>query len=74
MTNAYGEPRSSERDVAMTFRMTRAERERLRVEATEAGLTTQQLWELRMLGAAKPRGRDGRPPKSRQAEELPIAG
>lgn len=66
--------RSDEREVASTYRMTRAEKQRLRREAAELGLTGQQLFELRMFGHAKPVGRDGRPPKSSQQEELPIAG
>jgi len=65
MANVYGEPRSSERDVAMTFRMTNVERMKLQREAIEAGMSQQQLFELRMFGAAKPRGRHGRPRKSR---------
>jgi hypothetical protein len=65
MANVYGEPRSSERDVAMTFRMTNVERMKLQREAIEAGMSQQQLFELRMFGAAKPRGRYGRPRKSR---------
>ena len=74
MPNAYGEPRSVDRDVAATYRMTRSEKERIRREAAELGLTGQQLFELRMFGQAKPVGRDGRPRTRRQAEELPIAG
>ena len=64
MANVYGERRSTERDVAMTFRMTSAERMKLQREAIEAGMSQQQLFELRMFGAAKPRGRYGRPRKS----------
>jgi len=63
MANAYGERRSSTRDVAMTFRMTNTERAQLQREAIEAGVSQQQLFELRMFGAAKPRGRNGRPRK-----------
>lgn len=66
--------RSDDREVAATYRMTRDEKQRLRREAAELGLTLQQLFELRMFGQAKPVGRDGRPPKSTQQEELPIAG
>ncbi len=67
MANAYGELRSSTREVAMTFRMTNAERAQLQREAIEAGMSQQQLFELRMFGSAKPRGRDGRPRKQRQS-------
>lgn len=74
MPNAYGEPRSVDRDVAATYRMTRADKERIRREAADLGLTAQQLFELRMFGQAKPVGRDGRPRTRRQVEELPIAG
>jgi len=75
MANAYGEFRGPERHVSLTFRMSVDERVRLREEATKAGLTAQQLFELRMLGAAKPVGQSGRPRKPpEQEEELPIAG
>lgn len=74
MPNAYGERRSETRDVAATYRMTRQEKEFLRQEAARLGLTAQQLFELRMFGEAKPVGRYGRPRKSSQSEELPIAG
>ncbi len=67
MANAYGELRSSTREVAMTFRMTNAERAQLQREAIEADMSQQQLFELRMFGSAKPRGRDGRPRKQRQS-------
>ena len=68
--------RSDDREVAATYRMTRAEKESIRREAAELGLSGQQLFELRMFGQAKPVGRDGRPPKPKrsQMEELPIAG
>lgn len=56
MPNAYGQPRTAERDVAATYRMRRDEKERLRREAAELGLTAQQLFELRMFGQAKPVG------------------
>jgi len=67
MANAYGELRSSTREVAMTFRMTNVERAQLQREAIEADMSQQQLFELRMFGSAKPRGRDGRPRKQRQS-------
>lgn len=67
--------RGDEREIAATYRMTRAEKDRIKREAAEMGLTGQQLFELRMFGQAKPVGRDGRPRISRhQDEELPIAG
>lgn len=65
--------RSVERDAPATFRMSATEKARIKQEAVEAGLTLQQLFELRMLGEAKPRGRDGRPRKSDQSEQLPLA-
>ncbi len=74
MANPYSESRSVTREAAATYRMTRAEKDQLRREASQQGLTGQQLFELRMFGAAKPIGQAGRPPKPRQAEELPIAG
>ena len=66
--------RSTMRNAPATFRMSVAEKARLKQEAADAGLTMQQLFELRMLGEAKPRGRDGRPPKTDQTEQLPLAG
>ncbi len=66
--------RSAQRVAPATFRMSVAEKARLKQDAAEAGLTLQQLFELRMFGEAKPRGRDGRPPKTEQAEQLPMAG
>lgn len=67
--------RGDEREIAATYRMTRAEKEHIKREAASLGLTGQQLFELRMFGQAKPVGRDGRPRINRQqAEELPIAG
>jgi hypothetical protein len=74
MPNVYGEARGVDRDAAATYRMTRKEKDKLSREAAELGLTNQQLFELRMLGHAKPLGRYGRPRKPNQAEELPIAG
>jgi hypothetical protein len=73
MPNAYGERRSVERFTAATYRMTEAEKARIRREAADLGLTNQQLFELRMFGQAKPVGRDGRRPKPRQDEKLPLA-
>ena len=67
--------RSSDREDAVLVRMNTIEKERLHAEARAAGLTLQQLAELRLLGAAKPSSRGGRPKKAVvQAEELPIAG
>ena len=60
-------------DGPATFRMTRAEREQLRREAAEAGISLQQLFELRMLGGIRPpRGKPGRPRKARQGEALDL--
>jgi hypothetical protein len=74
MTNSLGEARSAERDTASTYRMTKAEKQRLRHEADKLGLTAQQYFELKMLGAAKPIPRYGRPRKDSQREQLPLAG
>lgn len=74
MHEVISQPREP-RDVSGTYRMTRSEKARMKREASELGLTVQQLFELRMFGAAKPIGQDGRPRINRhQAEELPIAG
>ncbi len=62
--------RSEARSTSHTFRMSAVEKAQLKNEAVEAGLSIQQLFELRMLGTAKPRLREGRPPKPRQDEEL----
>ncbi len=64
MVNAFGERRSSERHVAMTFRMTSEERAQLQQRAREADMTQQQLFELLFFGTAKPVGRYGRPRKT----------
>jgi hypothetical protein len=58
-----------------TVRMTVEERAKLRAEATSLGLSLQQLFELRLFGAIKPRRVPGRRPKPNEdQEELPIAG
>ncbi|MGI8458905.1 MAG: hypothetical protein ACR2LI_12445, partial [Propionibacteriaceae bacterium] len=64
--------RSEARSTSHTFRMSADEKAQLKHEATDAGLSLQQLFELRMLGAAKPRLREGRPRKDAQSEELPL--
>lgn len=74
LMNSLGEARSAERDTAATYRMTKAEKARLRREADELEMTSQQLFELRMFGQAKPVGRYGRPNKRPQAEELRLTG
>ena len=70
--------RSDAREIAATYRMPRADKERLRCEAAAAGLTMQQLFELRMFGEARPVGPFGRTRKLNNAEEkageLPLAG
>jgi len=65
--------RSDARGVSHTFRMSAEEKAQLKAAAAAAGLNLQQFFELRMLGAAKPRLADGRPKKSQQVEELPYA-
>jgi len=72
--NASARKRSDAREIAAIYRMHRADKERLRCEAAAAGLTMQQLFELRMFGEARPVGRYGRPRKLDTAEELPLAG
>lgn len=64
--------RSPDRDAVASFRMSAEEKERLKQMAAQAGLTLQQLFELRLLGEAKPRPRDGRKPRTQQ--QLPLAG
>ena len=66
--------RSPDRDAVASFRMSMDEKERLKKLAADAGMTLQQLFELRMLGEAKPRPRDGRKPRSRPEQKLPLAG
>jgi hypothetical protein len=66
--------RSEDRDVSATFRMHAADKLRLKQDAAKAGLTMQQLFELKMLGEARPRGQDGRPRKPGQLDELPLTG
>jgi hypothetical protein len=68
-----GQLTDADRETSLTLRLSIDERERLKREAAELGLTLQQLFELRMLGGAKPRAVMGRRPKPRQDEELPLA-
>ena len=70
--NSSARNRSELREAAAIYRMPRADKERLRNEAAAAGLTMQQLFELRMFGEARPSY--GRPRKLDKAEELPLAG
>lgn len=60
--------------MSQTYRMAPDDADLLRAEAERRGLTMQQLFELKMLGAARPAGRSGRLRKKKQDEELPIAG
>lgn len=64
--------RSEARSTSHTFRMSADEKAKLKNDAVQAGLSLQQLFELRMLGAAKPRPPEGRPRKDTQTEELPL--
>lgn len=66
--------RAPDRDAVASFRMSAEEKERLKKEASGSGLTLQQLFELRMLGEAKPRPRDGRKPRTGPQQQLPLAG
>ena len=76
--NSSARKRSDAREIAAIYRMPRADKERLRCEAAAAGLTMQQLFELRMFGEARPVGPFGRTRKLDKAEEkageLPLAG
>lgn len=60
----------ADREAAVHFMLSVEERDRLKAEADADGLTMQQLFELKMLGAAKPRATRGRRRKPRQDEEL----
>jgi hypothetical protein len=62
----------ADREAAVHFMLSADERARLKAEADAAGLTMQQLFELKMLGAAKPRAARGRRRKPSQPEELPY--
>lgn len=66
------EDRSAERKAVSVFRTSAEEKARLRAEASAAGLTLQQLFELRLLGEAKPVPESGRR-KRLQQEELPLS-
>jgi hypothetical protein len=59
--------------VAFEFRMTREQRESLRAEARERGITMQELLELTVFREVRPRQRKRRKPLY-QREELPVAG
>ena len=75
--NSSPRKRSDARAAAAIYRMHHADKERLRSEAAAAGLTMQQLFELRMFGEARPVGPFGRTRKlnnPEKAEELPLAG
>lgn len=66
---AYND-RGPERRASSIFRMSVEEKARLEAEAAEAGISLQQLFELRILGAVKPAPGPGRRKKPRQSEEL----
>lgn len=70
MTDGRQVPEHDDRGTSLTFRLAIAERERLKHQAGEQGLTLQQLFEQLMLGGAKPRRAMGRRPKPAQSEEL----
>ena len=73
--NSSARNRSELREAAAIYRMPRADKERLRNEAAAAGLTMQQLFELRMFGEARPSyGRPRKLNNPEKAEELPLAG
>lgn len=60
---------------SVTFRLTEDDRNRIKREAAAAGLTVQQLFELRMLGAPRSARRPGRRPNypNPGQEVLPAA-
>ena len=64
--------RSEQREALAVIRMSVEEKAMLKAEAARAGLSLQQLFELRLLGAAKPRPRDGRRPNGPRPD-LPLA-
>lgn len=66
---AYND-RGPERRASSIFRMSVEEKAALEAEAAKAGITLQQLFELRILGAIKPAPGPGRRRKPDQNEEL----
>lgn len=65
--------RSDERDTSYLFRMSRADKQRLKTMASEAGLSIQAYLEYKALGYENPIERpSGRP--RRHEEELPLTG
>lgn len=66
---AYND-RGPERRASSIFRMSVEEKAQLEAEAAEAGISLQQLFELRILGTVKPAPGPGRRKKPRQNEEL----
>jgi len=63
------DPRSRDRCVNVTFRVSEAERASLREEALREGYdSVQQLLEERMLGAAKPKRKSGPQPRTQRLD------
>jgi hypothetical protein len=63
------DPRSRDRFVNVTFRVSEAERASLREQALRQGYASvQQLLEARMLGAAKPKRKPGPQPQTERLE------
>jgi hypothetical protein len=62
--------RGPERRASSIFRMSVEEKAQLEAEAAKAGITLQQLFELRILGVVKPPPGPGRRRKLQQREEL----
>lgn len=65
-------PRQLATEGSVTFRLERAQRDRLHGLAREAGLSAQAYFEQCVFGEIFPRGHGGRPRKPRQDEELPL--
>lgn len=70
---AVGGFTAEDRQASILFRMSKEEKQRLKSEADELGITVQALLERRALGKYEPqRRRGGRQPKPINDEELPL--
>lgn len=64
--------RSPEQATCVVVRMGDDDKAALKKEAADAGLTMQQLAELRLFGEARPLRTPGRRKQAKQPEELPL--